>query len=191
MADFLYVCHFSNGHIKVGRSIEPMGRIAAHVDRVACFGVELSEHFIAECVGASEPRESHLIARCAEAAKQRHKHEWFTGLDYLTVCDWAHDAARLVIAPVVTPWRPLIADLIAAGMNQTEIANRCGCGQSAVSKLLNGTVTDPQYSLGEKLIALHRATTTASLPQTSLHPGHTQPRQALHSSPVCADPAPP
>ncbi len=25
---YLYVCHFSNGHIKVGRSIEPTARIA-------------------------------------------------------------------------------------------------------------------------------------------------------------------
>lgn len=26
---FLYVCHFSNGHIKVGRSVDPQSRIAS------------------------------------------------------------------------------------------------------------------------------------------------------------------
>jgi len=33
--EYLYVCHFSNGHIKVGRSIHPKSRIASHADRVA------------------------------------------------------------------------------------------------------------------------------------------------------------
>jgi len=31
----LYVCHFSSGHIKVGRSIDPVARVAQHADRVA------------------------------------------------------------------------------------------------------------------------------------------------------------
>ncbi len=26
----LYVCHFSSGHIKVGRSIDPVARVAQH-----------------------------------------------------------------------------------------------------------------------------------------------------------------
>jgi len=49
MMDNLYVCHFSNGHIKVGRSVDPMARIAAHADRVGCLGIELVEHFLALC----------------------------------------------------------------------------------------------------------------------------------------------
>lgn len=35
MSEYLYVCHFSNGHIKVGRSVHPKSRIASHADRVA------------------------------------------------------------------------------------------------------------------------------------------------------------
>ena len=30
--EYLYVCHFSNGHIKVGRSIDPKSRIASHAN---------------------------------------------------------------------------------------------------------------------------------------------------------------
>lgn len=44
--EYLYVCHFSNGHIKVGRSIDPRARIAAHADRVACMGVEFVDRFV-------------------------------------------------------------------------------------------------------------------------------------------------
>jgi DNA-binding XRE family transcriptional regulator len=97
MADSLYVCQFSNGHIKVGRSVEPKSRIASHADRVACMGVELSDHFIVECVGPAGPRELQLIGRCVAAAECQYQNEWFVGLDYLTVCDWAGQAARLEI----------------------------------------------------------------------------------------------
>lgn len=97
MADFLYVCSFSNGHIKVGRSVDPKSRIASHVDRVACMGVDLVEKFIVECVGPSVARELKLIGRCAEAAKSQHQNEWFTGLEFDSVCEWAGECARLEI----------------------------------------------------------------------------------------------
>ena len=42
----LYVCHFSSGHIKVGRSIDPVARVAQHADRVAvsCSDCGAHEH---------------------------------------------------------------------------------------------------------------------------------------------------
>lgn len=98
----LYVCHFSNGHIKVGRSIEPMARIASHSDRVSCMGVELVEHFIVECVGPASPREALLISRCAEAAANRFQNEWFDGLDYEEACAWADSFARHVMPDPTT-----------------------------------------------------------------------------------------
>jgi hypothetical protein len=91
----LYVCEFSNGHIKVGRSINPDARIAAHADRVACVGIELVEHRTFECVGPSEPREHHLISCCAGIATARHGGEWFAGLDFDAVCHWAARFANL------------------------------------------------------------------------------------------------
>ena len=90
---YLYVCHFSNGHIKVGRSISPKSRIASHADRVGCVGIELIEHYIVECSGHSAPAESVLIECCAGVAKKRNKSEWFEGLDYETVCSWASNCA--------------------------------------------------------------------------------------------------
>lgn len=98
--EYLYVCHFSNGHIKVGRSIDPRARIAAHADRVACMGVELVEHHIVECIGRSVPAETALIDRCAENAARRMKSEWFDGLDYLEVISWATEFASKEAPPV-------------------------------------------------------------------------------------------
>jgi hypothetical protein len=115
MAESLYVCQFSNGHVKVGRSVDPKSRIAAHAERVACMGVELSDHFIVECVGPASPRETALILKCTEAASTRFLSEWFIGLDFLSVCDWAQDCARLVIAvdgtdPIPAPRKTISAE---------------------------------------------------------------------------------
>jgi transcriptional regulator with XRE-family HTH domain len=52
-------------------------------------------------------------------------------------------------------WKKLIAELIASGMTQVEIASRCGCKQTTVSELMRGVTTEPRYALGEKLRKLH------------------------------------
>jgi hypothetical protein len=157
MAESLYVCHFSNGHIKVGRSVDPLARVAAHAERVSCLGVLLAEHFIAECVGPCVPAEAALIARCAEAAPRRNLDEWFEGLDYAEVCRWAVDAAQMKLDYPQTNsrWRLMLAHLKRAGMTQMQIAEHCGCDQSTISALSNGRAEEPRHSLGERLIALH------------------------------------
>lgn len=88
MKGFLYVCLFSNGHIKVGRSIDPESRIASHADRVACVGIELVDRaiFVTEYQCSAEAM---LIQRCIDACAQKHKNEWFSGLDFEAVCEWA------------------------------------------------------------------------------------------------------
>jgi len=93
MSEYLYVCHFSNGHIKVGRSISPKSRIASHADRVACVGIELVEHHIVECVGHSASAEFELIERCAELCTKRNMSEWFEGLEYIEICELAEQKA--------------------------------------------------------------------------------------------------
>lgn len=155
----LYVCHFSNGHIKVGRSIEPKSRIAQHADRLACVGIELSEHHIAACYGPSEPREARLIARCAENAETRHQYEWFVGLDYLSVCEWANEAAALELTDeaTVSPWPQIIADLRASGLTQSEIARLTDAPQNNISRLARGETLDPAYTQGKRIVDLHAA----------------------------------
>ena len=89
MSQYLYVCHFSNGLIKVGRSIDPVSRIAQHAERVSCMGVELVEHQVFLCVGHVIPAEVALIKKCEEEASAKHKNEWFEGLDYTLACHYA------------------------------------------------------------------------------------------------------
>lgn len=94
MNQYLYVCHFSNGHIKVGRSIDPVARIAQHAERVSCMGVELIEHHMALCVSHVIPSEAALINLCIGASAKRHQNEWFEGVDYLQACEWANECAE-------------------------------------------------------------------------------------------------
>lgn len=159
----LYVCLFSNGHIKVGRSIDPQARIATHADRVSCMGVELVDRFIAECAGPAIPREAMLIGRCADHAATRHHNEWFTGLDFLAVCEWA---GAFALTPEAAPqpaeafdpakpnFRLALRTLKARGLTQTQIAARVGSTQSNVSDIASGVTADPRYSIGASILAL-------------------------------------
>lgn len=134
--DSLYVCHFSNGHIKVGRSVDPQSRIASHADRVACMGVELAEHFIAECTGPAEPREVVLIRQCVAEGARRFQNEWFTGLDFQTVCEWASAAATAEHQEQDRRDRfgtRVRAARLAAGLTQTEVGDAVGVGKAAIS----------------------------------------------------------
>src|SRR6476620_1183397 len=98
--DYLYVCRFSNGTIKVGRSIDPVSRIASHIDRVSCMGIQLLEHQAFECTGGALLAEADLIEMCVARANSRQLNEWFTGLDFTEVCAWADEcAARQYIQP--------------------------------------------------------------------------------------------
>lgn len=62
-------------------------------------------------------------------------------------------------------WKNLIAELIATGMTQPEIAARCGCGQTTVSELARGVTAEPRWALGEKLKKLHADKRRAALRQ--------------------------
>jgi DNA-binding XRE family transcriptional regulator len=139
--DYLYVCQFSNGHIKVGRSVDPQSRIASHAERVSCLGVELAEHATYECNGPAGPREAQLIARCVEQADKRFQNEWFTGLDFLAVCEWAREAADSEHDDYSRGGNfgsRLRAARIEAGLTQTDVADAVGVGKAAVSSWESG-----------------------------------------------------
>jgi hypothetical protein len=158
----LYVCLFSNGHIKVGRSASPDTRIKQHQERVACFGVTLEQSYKTECADSPEAREYALISRCTAAASQRHQREWFAGLDFNDVWRWAAEVAHgdfdIPKAPDLDAglpdFRALVASLKAAGYTQADMAAECGCGQSSISDIATGVTKDPSYSVGAALMRL-------------------------------------
>lgn len=144
--DAIYVCHFSNGHIKVGRSIDPVARIAAHADRVACVGIELVNHFIAECQhGAAHP-ERLLIERCADNAIARNKNEWFVGLGFQEVCAWATEFCIAKQEPRQRNAQMEAIDYVEAirahGLTQSQITEKTGIPQPTISKIERGEVSD-------------------------------------------------
>lgn len=165
MADFLYVCEFSNGHIKVGRAVDPASRVAQHAERVACLGITLDRHAQFACGESAAEAESLLIHRCKAHADQQHKQEWFTGLQFFDVRDWAEGLAR---ASGATPddeqapdFRAIVRRLCADGMTQTAIAQHCGCDQSTISDIANGR-GEPRYSMGVALLKLAQAAISAA-----------------------------
>lgn len=121
----LYVCLFSNGHIKVGRSINPESRIASHAERVACMGVELIDWSTYDAEEA-ERRELILIDLCAAfPGATRFKSEWFSGLEFGTVCEWARITSSRELSPQDSPdsafGRRLREARCAAGLTQSDL----------------------------------------------------------------------
>ncbi len=53
-------------------------------------------------------------------------------------------------------WPSIIQDIIASGLTQAQIADRCETGQSHISGLLRGERKQPGWALGDRLLALHR-----------------------------------
>lgn len=94
MKQYLYVCLFSNNHIKVGRSVDPRSRITQHADRVACIGVDLVNHLIVECASDSVSSERDLIEKCKKLASKKNKNEWFEGLVFEEICQSAISSAE-------------------------------------------------------------------------------------------------
>jgi hypothetical protein len=156
--EHLYVCQFANGHIKVGRSADPEVRVKQHAERVSCLGVELVAFDYYPCSGSVINAEARLIARCAEHASAQRKNEWFEGLQPGLVCEWAREIAGSDDeAPQVDhespDFRAIVRGLMACGITQAQIAQRCKCDQSTISDIANGR-GEPRYSMGVALLKL-------------------------------------
>lgn len=54
-------------------------------------------------------------------------------------------------------WVRVVSDLIQAGYTQSELADICGVGQSAISQILRRVTSEPRYSTGAALLRLHGA----------------------------------
>jgi hypothetical protein len=180
--EYLYVCHFSNGHIKVGRSIEPKARIAAHADRVSCVGIELVEHQIFECVASSIPAEAMLIDWCRNNCDVNHKNEWFVGTDYLSACEQAQVCAMLVTVESVDgpamfgpaqlrlntgrinwPW--VVARLGELGVTQADIARHLSISRPSVNAIAKGQTKDLMFQNGEMLLSMLKSSEDKAISQ--------------------------
>jgi len=73
--------------------------------------------------------------------------------------------------------KELAEEIIAAGVTQTEIAERVGATQATVSKLVRGGIADISYAIGKRLELLYkekvasgkRVTNAKSQPQPQSH----------------------
>jgi transcriptional regulator with XRE-family HTH domain len=52
-------------------------------------------------------------------------------------------------------FKTLLQELKAAGLTQKQVADYCGCSQVTVSDLARGVTTDPSFSIGRLIVALH------------------------------------
>lgn len=60
-------------------------------------------------------------------------------------------------------WKIIIHELQESGLTQQQIAEACETGQSHVSSLARGERLEPRWSLGERLLRLHRERATNAI----------------------------
>lgn len=58
-------------------------------------------------------------------------------------------------------WQSIIADIQKRGLSQSQIAAACHCGQATVSDLSSGKTKQPNFVLGQALLALSKASDRA------------------------------
>ena len=89
MKHHLYVCLFSNGVVKIGRSSSPVARIAQHEARLLVAGIDLVESHVGECMGDIVQAESALIRKCDSVLGSiKRGNEWFENLVFADVRGW-------------------------------------------------------------------------------------------------------
>lgn len=120
----LYVCAFSNGALKVGRSSDPAARIAQHQKRVSCVGVSLTNSRHAVCNSRVTAAEADLIARCAERSSERYSNEWFIGIPFDEACRLMQECAEREYAEPAPIQPATVADQIDAGKYVSWLAGR-------------------------------------------------------------------
>jgi hypothetical protein len=155
--EWIYVCLFSNGHIKVGRSIDPQARIASHAARVACLGVTLESDRFFQCKEKAIECEQALIDFCVERATRRNHFEWFEGLSYTEVCEAADRFAGFDAADhAPTGWAEYLIRVLRCGYTQSKVAELIGCSQPSIANILTGKTGSLSFRVGYGLLQIGR-----------------------------------
>ena len=58
-------------------------------------------------------------------------------------------------------WQKLIKDVCGTGLSVANVARKANAGVSTIADLASGATKEPRYSLGVRLIELHRETVPA------------------------------
>lgn len=85
----IYVIQFDQGTTKVGCTKEPEVRVRSLMLTAAKFRIGIERHWVSTPHALAFLNEKALIRWCADHAKTTDGAEWFTGLDFETVRDYA------------------------------------------------------------------------------------------------------
>ncbi len=85
----LYVIHFSTDIIKVGFSVETSSRVATQISKAWSLGVTTLQSWESEERGNAKQLETKLIYWCERQATELRNREYFKGLEFNSVVDYA------------------------------------------------------------------------------------------------------
>lgn len=100
----VYVLLFSTGVIKVGKAVNPDSRIATHRYHATIHGVEITDGWVSDVHPAHSRTERELIDFCLQrGARIQVGAEYFAGLDFEAVCDFANEAVGARLSAALSP----------------------------------------------------------------------------------------
>ena len=90
---YLYAAEFSNGVVKVGRSLRPEKRRIEHATPAAGLGLSMTRWATVPVIGDDLMAEQDALARCVSIATAVNMSEWFVGVSFEAAVDAIHKAA--------------------------------------------------------------------------------------------------
>jgi hypothetical protein len=95
---YIYVVEFSTGTIKVGRGVNPKGRVQSHATTANLHGVDVTQCWVSEPHSTSFQSEDYLIAWCRTHGQQAAGREYFNGVTFEDTVGFACTLASLPAA---------------------------------------------------------------------------------------------
>lgn len=89
LGGYLYVIRFSLDVVKIGMSVSPAHRLHAHHSYSRGLGIKVTDQWVSAPHAEAKSNEAELIKFCRAHAKQTNTREYFAGLQFASVVEFA------------------------------------------------------------------------------------------------------
>lgn len=120
LGSYVYALRFSTGLVKVGFTGSPSQRIRNHMTYLLPFGISIDERWISEPHGQAKENEALLLDFCRSRAAQVKSREYFTGVDFAALLNFAGTLSYVAVAATpgpqaaqFSPWKQAAAAITA------------------------------------------------------------------------------
>ncbi|MFD5566675.1 GntR family transcriptional regulator [Streptomyces cadmiisoli] len=120
LGSYVYALKFNVGIVKVGLTGSPSQRIRSYVTYLLPFGISIEDRWFSEPHGQAEDNEAMLLSFCRARASEVTNREYFAGVDFGELKDFASTLPYVALAvgspapppPSQVVWRQIAAVIV-------------------------------------------------------------------------------